>query len=65
LDKAKNSKKTEDNEEEKNKESDYLAPILEQLNLHNTTLKYEQALEVKNLALKRLKERLLTRAEII
>lgn len=64
LDKAKIQKK-QDDEEEKNKEIDYLQPILEKLNLQSIPLQYEQAMEVKNEALKRLKERLLTRAEII
>jgi hypothetical protein len=42
-----------------------LAPILEKLNYVDLELQEDQAIEVKNEALKKLKERLLTRAEII
>ena len=45
--------------------TDYLLPILEKLNYTNMTLGYKEAMEVKNECLKRLKERLLTWAEII
>ena len=59
-------KQKEEEEEEKEKKKDYLEQILEKLNLSNIdVLNPEQALEVKNEALKRLKQRLLTRAEII
>ncbi len=57
--------KDEEEEDTKEQEKDYLAPILEKLNYQNMPLTYDQAIEVKNEALKRLKERLLTRAEII
>jgi hypothetical protein len=49
----------------KEQERDYLAPILEKLNYVDLELQEDQAIEVKNEALKKLKERLLTRAEII
>lgn len=66
LDKAKNQKKKDEDEKEKSSEVDYLQPILEALNFQSITpLQKEQAQMVKNEALKRLKERLLTRAEII
>ena len=59
-------KQKEEEEEEKEKKKDYLEQILEKLSLSNIeVLNPEQALEVKNEALKRLKQRLLTRAEII
>ena len=54
---------TDDTEEEAKK--DYLAPILKKLSLENKELDEESAIHVKNEALKNLKERLLTRAEII
>ena len=48
------------------KQDDYLAPILKKLSLEDKTdLDEEAAIHVKNEALKNLKERLLTRAEII
>ena len=54
------------NEQEEEKQKDYLLPILKKLNLENVpTLDEEGAIMVKNEALKNLKERLLTRAEII
>jgi hypothetical protein len=53
----------EENQEETNK--DYLLPILKKLSLENKELDDESAIHVKNQALKNLKERLLTRAEII
>ena len=58
--------KKDDVTEEKEK-SDYLAPILKKLSLDVTGegLDEEAAIHVKNEALKNLKERLLTRAEII
>ena len=40
-------------------------PILKKLSLENTELDEEAAIHVKNEALRSLKERLLTRAEII
>lgn len=58
-------KKTEENADKK-AENDFLEPILKKLNLQNqTTLEEEAAIAVKNEALRSLKERLLTRAEII
>jgi hypothetical protein len=42
-----------------------LLPILKKLGLENTELSEEAAINVKNEALRNLKERLLTRAEII
>ena len=58
-------KKDDLNEEET--KSDYLVPILKKLSLDvaGTDLDEEAAILVKNEALKNLKERLLTRAEII
>jgi len=58
--------KKEDVNEEETK-SDYLVPILKKLSLDvaGTDLDEEAAILVKNEALKNLKERLLTRAEII
>jgi hypothetical protein len=58
-------KKEHPNEEET--KSDYLVPILKKLSLDvaGTDLDEEAAILVKNEALKNLKERLLTRAEII
>jgi hypothetical protein len=48
------------------KQDDYLAPILKKLSLEDKTdLDEEAAIHVKNEALKNLKDRLLTRAEII
>lgn len=65
-DKMKQGKKKEEEDTGKEQEKDYLYPILEKLNYTEVTeLNAEQAMEVKNEALKRLKERLLTRAEII
>ena len=47
-------------------EKDYLAPILKKIGLQkNEKLEEEAAIQVKNEALRSLKERLLTRAEII
>lgn len=64
-DKMKIDKKKEEEEDIEVKEKDILAPILEKLGYNQIPLSYEQAIDVKNEALKRLKERLLTRAEII
>lgn len=59
-------KKKDEDETEKVKERDYLLPILKKLSLENAThLEEEAAISVKNEALRSLKERLLTRAEII
>merc|ERR1712048_731835 len=44
---------------------DFLLPILKKLNLQDVVLEEEPAIAVKNEALRSLKERLLTRAEII
>ena len=57
------NKATEEREDEAKK--DYLAPILKKLSLEDKELDEEAAIHVKNEALKNLKERLLTRAEII
>ena len=65
-DKMKQGKKKTDDDVGKEQDKDYLAPILKKLSLQNhETLTQEQAMKVKSEALKRLKERLLTRAEII
>lgn len=64
-DKMKLGKQQEEEDEAKEQDKDYLAPILEKLNYQDMALQYDQAMDVKNHALKRLKERLLTRAEII
>ena len=58
-------KKKEEEDTSKEQVKDYLAPILEKFNYLDMELQEDQALEVKNEALKRLKERLLTRADII
>ena len=65
-DKMKQGKTKDEEDDTKEAEKDYLAPILKKLNyLDIGKLSPEQAMEVKSEALKRLKERLLTRAEII
>lgn len=65
-DKMKQGKKKEEEDQEKEQEKDYLLPILKKLSLENhTELDEEAAINVKNEALRNLKERLLTRAEII
>ncbi len=61
----KQGKKKDEEENEKEQEKDYLLPILKKLSLENTELDEEAAINVKNEALRNLKERLLTRAEII
>ena len=61
----KQGKKKDEEENEKEQEKDYLLPILKKLSFENTELDEEQAIAVKNEALRSLKERLLTRAEII
>jgi len=52
-------------EKEDETKKDYLLPILKKLSLEEKELDEEAAIHVKNEALKNLKERLLTRAEII
>ena len=64
-DKMKQGKKKDEEENEKEQEKDYMLPILKKLSLENTELDEEAAINVKNEALRNLKERLLTRAEII
>ena len=64
-DKMKQGKKKDEEDTEKEQEKDYLLPILKKLSLENTELDEEAAINVKNEALRNLKERLLTRAEII
>lgn len=60
------SKKTTEENEQDEKQNDFLRPILKKLSLDpNAVLDEEAAIHVKNEALKNLKERLLTRAEII
>ena len=62
--KQKHLKVADETEEETKK--DYLLPILKKLSLEDKgELDEEAAIHVKNEALKNLKERLLTRAEII
>ena len=57
--------KVADDDVEESKK-DYLAPILKKLSLdEKNDLDEEAAIHVKNEALKNLKDRLLTRAEII
>ena len=65
-DKMKQGKKKEEEDTGKVQKKDDLYPILEKLRYTEVAeLSQDQAMEVKNEALKRLKERLLTRAEII
>jgi hypothetical protein len=65
-DKMKQGKKKEEEDTGQDEKKDYLYPILEKLMYTKVgVLSTEQAMEVKNEALKRLKERLLTRAVII
>lgn len=64
-DKMKQGKKNDEEEQLNEKEKDYLAPILKKLGYNNKELNEEAAIMVKNEALRNLKERLLTRAEII
>ena len=61
----KQGKKKDEDDQEKEQEKDYLLPILKKLSFENTILEEEAAINVKNEALRSLKERLLTRAEII
>ena len=67
-DKMKEGKKKDQDEAEKHKEPDYLAHILKNCGFDgdaNATLEEEACIAVKNEALRSLKDRLLTRAEII
>lgn len=65
-DKMKQGKKKDEVEQGQNNTKDFLAPILRKLQQpDNTVLETEAAIAVKTEALKSLKERLLTRAEII
>lgn len=65
-DKMKQGKSKVADQQEEEKQKDYLMPILKKLALEDVgTLDEEAAIMVKNEALKNLKERLLTRAEII
>lgn len=65
-DRMSKSKKTSEETEQDEKQNDFLRPILKKLSLDpNAVLDEEAAIHVKNEALKNLKERLLTRAEII
>lgn len=64
-DKMKQGKKTDEEETTGTQEKDYLAPILKKLGFGTQELNEEAAIMVKNEALRNLKERLLTRAEII
>jgi hypothetical protein len=61
----KQGKKTDEEETTGTQEKDYLAPILKKLGFGTQELNEEAAIMVKNEALRNLKERLLTRAEII
>lgn len=61
----KQGKKNDEEETLNEKEKDYLAPILKKLGFSGKDLNEEAAIMVKNEALRNLKERLLTRAEII
>lgn len=64
-DKMKQGKKQDEEETQNEKEKDYLAAILKKLGFSGKDLNEEAAIMVKNEALRNLKERLLTRAEII
>jgi hypothetical protein len=64
-DKMKQGKKNDEEETQNEKEKDYLQPILKKLGFSGKELNEEAAIMVKNEALRNLKERLLTRAEII
>ena len=65
-DKMKNEKAKNDDETQEETKKDYLLPILKKLSLEDKgELDEEAAIHVKNEALKNLKDRLLTRAEII
>jgi hypothetical protein len=65
-DKMKQGKQKDETETRKDLKGDFLGPILKKLCLPSTgLLEEEAAIQVKTEALKSLKERLLTRAEII
>lgn len=65
-DKMKQGKKQEEDNANEEVKKDILLPILKKLGfLENIELDEEQAISVKNECLRNLKERLLTRAEII
>jgi len=64
-DKLKQDKQKKEDEAEDETKKDYLLPILKKLSLEDKELDEEAAINVKNEALKNLKERLLMRAEII
>jgi len=65
-DKMKQGKKKDEEEAGESKTHDYLRPILKKLKLQDVAVfDPETAISVKNEALRSLKERLLTRAEII
>ena len=64
-DKMKQGKKEEEGAKSKDENNDFLLPILKKLCLPEGVLEEEAAINVKTEALKSLKERLLTRAEII
>lgn len=67
-DKMKQGKQKVSDEAEEEIKKDYLLPILKKLSLEDkgdTELDEEAAIQVKNEALRNLKERLLTRADII
>ena len=66
-DKMKQGKKKSEDDATAHKERDYLAPTLKKLGIKvdNEVLDDDIAMQVKNEALRSLKERLLTRADII
>ena len=66
-DKMKQGKKKNEDDDATTKERDYLAPTLKKLGIQvdNEILDDDIAMQVKNEALRSLKERLLTRADII
>lgn len=64
-DKMKQDKQKVQDDKAETETKDYLLPILKKLSLEDKELDEEAAIHVKNEALKNLKERLLTRAEII
>lgn len=62
----KNEQIKQDDDKQEEAKKDYLLPILKKLSLEDKgELDEEAAIHVKNEALKNLKDRLLTRAEII
>jgi len=65
-DKMKNEQIKQEDDSKEEAKKDYLLPILKKLSLEDKgELDEEAAIHVKNEALKNLKDRLLTRAEII